>query len=473
FIALYPDATDPGNRTVWRMDRNPVYKNVALDGVTQASPAVVTSGGHYFEDGDEVLLYDIVGMAALDDGRYIVRNPAPGVSFELYEADGVTPVDTTTSGGFVSGSALRVYTNAVAKVGSVGAHLTHVNQCDVAGIYNGNDRGLAITRWINPENGQRLTSNGFRFEHPSVQSNARNLYLSHVQDALGYLMATNSLDLRDIDLVNGSGCDLWNYCELAAALQWNQANPGQEANNPYLNVAVNHMVGFGGGNHLALKLSDLGEFAWLLETDQSKNSLTIHNGSPKPHPVTGSVAFVRMPASAGSVSNIDMRTSISEQNPVEWVAVRHDESLRFDRGVRAEYQRFDDHAQVGNLMWLSPAGLSESMRNNRPFIGTQVVGETQPRMLLTERGEGRFGNGTMAPNNMARLLGVPRVQGSETRARLQLTSVEGLELFLLAGHEHAMVWGFIWVWFWDNALRIKVGPPTSDTDGEVLWEPAA
>ena len=79
---------------------------VAITGITQADPGVVTSVAHGLSDGDYVDLSDIVGMTELNTYRYKVANKTAD-TFELTEEDTGDDIDTTGYTAYVSGGYFR------------------------------------------------------------------------------------------------------------------------------------------------------------------------------------------------------------------------------------------------------------------------------------------------------------------------------------------------------------------------------
>ena len=78
-------------------------KSATISAVTKANPGVVTTTAHTFKEGQQVTISSVSGMTQLNGNIYTVRNPAAD-TFELYDLDGLTKIDTTgyttyTSGG--------------------------------------------------------------------------------------------------------------------------------------------------------------------------------------------------------------------------------------------------------------------------------------------------------------------------------------------------------------------------------------
>lgn len=80
-------------------DKNPV----TITGITQANPGVVTAAAHGFENGDVVVIEDVVGMTEVNDLHFTVANKATN-TFEL-KTQAATPVNVNTLGytAYVSG----------------------------------------------------------------------------------------------------------------------------------------------------------------------------------------------------------------------------------------------------------------------------------------------------------------------------------------------------------------------------------
>jgi len=78
-------------------------KSATISAVTKANPGVVTATAHTFKEGQQVTISSVGGMTQLNSNVYTVRNPETD-TFELYDVDGLTKIDTTgyttyTSGG--------------------------------------------------------------------------------------------------------------------------------------------------------------------------------------------------------------------------------------------------------------------------------------------------------------------------------------------------------------------------------------
>src|SRR5210317_1184721 len=80
-------------------------ESATITGITQASPAVVTANNS-FKEGQQVSIASVSGMIEVNGNVYTVRNPS-STTFELYDTDGTTAIDSSaftawTSGGTVS-----------------------------------------------------------------------------------------------------------------------------------------------------------------------------------------------------------------------------------------------------------------------------------------------------------------------------------------------------------------------------------
>ena len=75
------------------------YKRVAA---TQENPVMVGAGAHPFVNNDLVRITGVVGMDQLNGNTYMVKNKTTD-TFKLYLIDGVTPLDGTAFGTYVSG----------------------------------------------------------------------------------------------------------------------------------------------------------------------------------------------------------------------------------------------------------------------------------------------------------------------------------------------------------------------------------
>ena len=87
-------------------DSSTVFEaNKTITAITKANPAVVTSNGHGYSNGDEVKIRNVVGMTEVNEKRFLVANKTTN-TFELTNKDGTninsTNFTTYTSGGIVN-----------------------------------------------------------------------------------------------------------------------------------------------------------------------------------------------------------------------------------------------------------------------------------------------------------------------------------------------------------------------------------
>jgi len=78
-------------------------ESATITGVTQADPAVVTANNN-FKEGQQVTITGVSGMTELNSNVYTVRNPS-GTTFELYDTDGITSIDSSGFSAYSSGGA--------------------------------------------------------------------------------------------------------------------------------------------------------------------------------------------------------------------------------------------------------------------------------------------------------------------------------------------------------------------------------
>jgi len=111
-------------------------KSATITGVTQANPGVVTAVAHTFKEGQQVTISSVSGMTELNGHVYTVRNPATN-SFELYDIDGLTKIDTSGFTLYSSGGAAThgvVVLNNVIGTFSVGETITGATSSVTASI---------------------------------------------------------------------------------------------------------------------------------------------------------------------------------------------------------------------------------------------------------------------------------------------------------------------------------------------------
>ena len=77
-----------------------------ITGATQANPVVITTGGHTFTEGQQVLIASVGGMTQLNGNYYTVKNPT-STTFELFTAQATA----TTVVASVNGNACCVIFN--------------------------------------------------------------------------------------------------------------------------------------------------------------------------------------------------------------------------------------------------------------------------------------------------------------------------------------------------------------------------
>jgi hypothetical protein len=81
---------------------------VNISNITNSNPGIVTAAAHGYTDGDEVFIYNTLGMEEIDGRSYIVTNSTTN-DFELFDEFG-NPVDTTSYSVYVSGGqTYRIY----------------------------------------------------------------------------------------------------------------------------------------------------------------------------------------------------------------------------------------------------------------------------------------------------------------------------------------------------------------------------
>ncbi len=76
-----------------------------ITGITKASTAVATySGADTYANDERVFITGVVGMTQVNNREFVVKNVNAGANtFELYETDGTTPVNSTNYGTYTSG----------------------------------------------------------------------------------------------------------------------------------------------------------------------------------------------------------------------------------------------------------------------------------------------------------------------------------------------------------------------------------
>ena len=87
-------------------DSSTVFEgNKVITGITQANPAVVTSNGHGYTNGNEIKIRSVVGMTEVNEKRFLVANVTTN-TFSLTDKDGTNISSAAftayTSGGIVN-----------------------------------------------------------------------------------------------------------------------------------------------------------------------------------------------------------------------------------------------------------------------------------------------------------------------------------------------------------------------------------
>src|SRR6056300_1579673 len=76
-------------------------ESATITGISQANPAVVTANNN-FKEGQQVTISSVSGMTEVNGNVYTVRNPS-GTTFELYDTDGTTSIDSSAFTAYSSG----------------------------------------------------------------------------------------------------------------------------------------------------------------------------------------------------------------------------------------------------------------------------------------------------------------------------------------------------------------------------------
>ena len=118
---------------------------LAITGVTQANPAVVTFGSaHNLDYGDEIYIDGIVGMTELNDRRYLVLDAPSSTTIELMSTSRA-PIDSTGYTAYVSGGTMRtafVTTPATAQAWDNTITWAAAADADTYNVYRADDSGL-------------------------------------------------------------------------------------------------------------------------------------------------------------------------------------------------------------------------------------------------------------------------------------------------------------------------------------------
>lgn len=169
-------------------------KNITA--ITQANPCKVTSAGHGYTTGDEVVLSSIGGMTELN-GRNVLVTVVDANNFTLKTLDGVA-IDSTTFGAYTAGgTAQRVYTLASPYDAADIGLIKLVQSASVLTLTHPN---------YAPRNLTQLTANSFAFSNVvagPTQDPPTNLTVSAngMADHLyGYAVTAVSLDGKEESL---------------------------------------------------------------------------------------------------------------------------------------------------------------------------------------------------------------------------------------------------------------------------------
>lgn len=106
-----------------------------ITGVTNASPAVVTSNAHGFSNGDQIYISGVLGMTELNN-RYFIVGGVTANTFELKEVrSSLVNIDSTSYGTYTSaGTAARIYTIATPYSHEDLSELKYIQSADVMTI---------------------------------------------------------------------------------------------------------------------------------------------------------------------------------------------------------------------------------------------------------------------------------------------------------------------------------------------------
>lgn len=122
--------------------------SVAITGLTQADPGVVTSTGHNLENGDEVFLEAVVGMTEVNNRSFLVANKTSN-TFEITDIDG-TDIATTVYTAYVSGGVFK-------KIYEITTPYTEANDLFAISITQNADTSYIAHRFYEP---RKLTRTG-------------------------------------------------------------------------------------------------------------------------------------------------------------------------------------------------------------------------------------------------------------------------------------------------------------------------
>lgn len=123
-----------------------VLAEIAITGITQANPAVVTTTSpHGLTDGDEVYLSDITGMVEVDDRLLIVTN-ASGSTFDLKD------VDSTSYSAFTAGNMAQLYQVATPYTADELSLIKYTQSADVMTLTHPSHPAQELTRTVGGPN---------------------------------------------------------------------------------------------------------------------------------------------------------------------------------------------------------------------------------------------------------------------------------------------------------------------------------
>jgi hypothetical protein len=77
-------------------------KSSTITNIAQSTTATVTSNGHSFLEGQQISISGVVGMIEVNNRTFVVRNPTTN-TFQLYDIDGITPIDSNVLTLYSSG----------------------------------------------------------------------------------------------------------------------------------------------------------------------------------------------------------------------------------------------------------------------------------------------------------------------------------------------------------------------------------
>jgi len=162
--------------------------SIAISGVTQANPGVVTANGHQWTNGDRITITGVVGMTQLNTNTYTVANKTTN-TFEL-SGTNTTGFTAYASGGTATRSSLAVgdtlsadYLNTTTNIASV----TNVSDIRIKSdllsgitfLQNTNNAGVSVDTGANLS-AYHYDKNGNAGFNISLFNNSHPLYESYV-----------------------------------------------------------------------------------------------------------------------------------------------------------------------------------------------------------------------------------------------------------------------------------------------------